>query len=217
MRKLLWLSIALVAVAAPVRAADMAVKAPPLPVVSSKPVCTLTSCTGFFGGAMLDEAGGNFNLVATGVSGVAQNQFAAGVRGGWQYWDTKWFARGEVIGMYGLAQNGNLPGQGNKPLWSLGVLAKIGYNFLGQTAPNSVPFLPTGLAIISPYAIVGDWTRPWGSGFAAGGGIEGLLAKNLTVSVDAIHVNYNNALVNANVKQQTEDLVLGGIDWHFGM
>ena len=211
MKKIILAAIAPI-LAVPALAADMAVKAPP---VVPAPTCSLTSCTGFFVGGIVDESGGNFNLVATGLGGIAQNQFATGLRAGWEYWDTKWYARAEIIGMYGIAQNGNLPGQGNSALWSVGALVKLGYNFLGQSAPSGGPILPTGLALISPYAIIGDWTRPWGSGLAAGAGVEGFIAKNLTVSVDAIHVNYNNALVNPNIKQQTEDLVLGGMDYHF--
>ena len=140
MKKIILAAIASM-LAVPALAADMAVKAPP---VVPAPTCSLTSCTGFFIGGIVDESGGNFNLVATGLGGIAQNQFATGLRAGWEYWDTKWYARAEIIGMYGIAQNGNLPGQGNSALWSVGALVKLGYNFLGQsTLPVAASFFPT--------------------------------------------------------------------------
>lgn len=193
--------------------ADIPTKAPVSAPITAT-YCTPTECTGFYFGGHMDEAGGSLNVVATGLSGLATNQFSLGADLGYQYWDGKWFLAAELLGDYGLTTNGSIPGGGNSALWGFGALAKIGYNLIGAITPNGSPSLPAGLTVIAPYAIVGDWTRSWGSGFAAGAGIEGWLANNLTVHIDYIHVNYNNAAINPIVTQQTEDMVIGGIDYH---
>jgi len=197
--------------AAPAFAADvLPTKAPP-----AAPSCTLQQCSGFYAGINIGESGSNFS------GGTSANQFALGGNAGYQFWNGQWFIAAEFDALYGLTQNGTVPGGGNSALWGIGGLAKIGYSLssvFGAAANASAqPVLPSSLqnALIAPYAILGIWDRPWGAGFVSGAGVEALLANNWTFHVDYLHVNYNNAAVNVNVNQQTEDLILAGIDYHF--
>jgi len=190
----------------------MVTKAPPAAAV---PACTLTNCSGFYGGGFLSESGGAFS------GGTGVNQFELGGNAGYQFWNGQWFLAAEFDAVYGITSKGTIPGGGNSALWGVGGLAKIGYSLssvFGAAANSSAqPVLPASLqnALIAPYVILGIWDRPWGAGFASGAGVEALLATNWTFHVDYIHVNYNNASVNSNVNQQSEDMVIGGIDYHF--
>lgn len=177
--------------------------------------CEPTQCTGFYVRGFVSESGGSLNIPSTGLQGLASNQLSTGIGGGYQFWNDKWFAAIEADFQYGLMQNGTVPGGGNSGLWGGGLLVKLGYNLLNATAPTGGPQLPNGMVPIAPYAILGDWIRPWGNGFASGAGIEGWLSKNWTVNVDYIHVNYNNAAINPLVNEQTEDMVLGGVQKFF--
>lgn len=218
MKRALLLSTALLWPLA-AHAADIAVKAP----AASQPAvyCTLQSCSGIYGGLDILETGGSFNVVSTGLQGLAQNDFAMGGHLGYQFWNGSWFLAGEAGADYGIVQNGQLPGGGNTGLWDAYGLAKVGYSLASvfglSTTGQATPTLPTQLAnsLLAPYLIIGDWTRPWGSGFASGAGVEALIATNWTISVDYIHVDYNNANINPNVNEQTENIVKGGIDYHF--
>jgi hypothetical protein len=215
---ILALAVALPSLAVPLpsdaQAAQAVLPAKASAVTATLP-CTPTYCVGPYVGGFIAESGGSLNIPATGLSGLASNQLSLGADVGWQYWDDKWFAAAEVVAVYGLMQNGTIPGGGNSGLWGAGLLAKIGYNFFNATAPAGGPQLPTGITPIAAYAILGDWIRPWGQGFAAGGGVEGWLRTDLTVNIDYLHVNYNNAAINPLVNEQSEDLVIGGFHKHF--
>lgn len=197
-------------------AADLALKATP-PV----PYCTNTSCTGFYGGLTIAESGGSFNVISTGLQGVASNNLNIGGDAGYELYNGVWYLAAEVDGVYGVVANGTLPGMGNTNQWGFGALGKIGYSlaslFTGGATPANPPVLPASLAqnVISPYIILGVWDRPWGAGFASGVGIQALLLQNWTLSVDYLHVNYNNVTVNPNLNQQTEDMVMAHVDRHF--
>jgi opacity protein-like surface antigen len=216
-RLLLGLSLAALSVSV-AQAADLPVKAPPLAPV---PYCTNMSCTGFYGGLTIAESGGSFNVISTGLQGVASNNLNIGGDAGYELYNGVWYLAAEVDGVYGVVSNGTLPGMGNTNQWGFGALGKIGYSlasiFNGGAQPSNPPVLPASLAqnVISPYIILGVWDRPWGAGFASGVGIQALLLQNWTLSVDYLHVNYNNAAVNANLNQQTEDMVMAHVDRHF--
>lgn len=217
-------SLALLSVSfgGPAHAADLKlpVKAAPIPFVNATP-CTLQSCSGFYVGGDLLESGGNFDVIGTGLSGLAQNNLAMGGHAGYEFWNGKWFAAFEGGADYGVVQNGALPGGGNHGLWDVYGLGKLGYDFSGifgaGTNGTATPTLPQSIAnaLMSPYVILGVWDRPWGAGLASGAGVQALLATNWTLSVDYIHVNYNNANVNAIVSEQTENLVRASVDYHF--
>ena len=218
MKKLLLASALLLPFAA--QAADL----PPIykaPAVAA-PVayCTLTYCSGLYAGGELLESGGNFNVAATGLSGLADNNFAMGGHLGYQYWNGKIFAAVEAGGDYGLIQKGAIPGGGNQGLWDAYTLGKVGYSIADlftNTSGTATPSLPTSLAnaLIAPYVAVGVWCRPWGCGTAVGPGVEGLVATNWTLSVDWLYVAYNNANINSIVSQQSESLVRASLDYHF--
>jgi opacity protein-like surface antigen len=226
MRKFLLLTVALVALTAPVRAADLGTS----PLVKAKPSsCTLTNCTGFYVGLNVQEQGGQFSLLSNGLGGLAQNNFAMGIQGGVEIYNGQWRLGFEVGGDYGLSQVGTLPGGGNRKLWSASQLACVGYTLaplFGGTATPAVdtagtPVTPSAFpvalanALMSPCVLVGAWERPWGVGFAAGGRASALIAKGWTFDLDALHINYNNANVNPIVSQQTESIVRGGVNYHF--
>ncbi len=197
------------------QAADLVAKAPLAPIS----YCTNASCTGFYGGFAVAESGGSFNVISTGLGGIAANNINIGGDVGYELYNGVWYLAGELVGVYGVVANGSLPGGGNTNTWGLGGLVKVGYSlaslFGGSTA--SSPTLPASLAqnVISPYVILGVWDRPWGAGFASGVGIQALLFKNWTLSMDYIHVNYNNASINPNLNEQTEDMVMAHVDRHF--
>ena len=216
MRKLVLGLLAAGLSASTASASDLAVKAPPLPPV---PYCTSTACTGLYGGLTIAESGDSFNVISTGLQGVASNNLNIGGDAGYELYNGVWYLAAEVDGVYGVVANGNLPGGGNTNTWGFGALGKIGYSLasiFGGT-PANPPTLPASLAqnVISPYIILGVWDRPWGAGFASGVGIQALLLQNWTLSVDYLHVNYNNAAINPNLDQQTEDMVMAHVDRHF--
>lgn len=208
-------ALALACLCSPSTSEAQSLKAPISAATPAQPACpSPVSCTGFYGGGFIAESGGSLNIPATGLSGIASNQMAAGADIGWQYWDNKWFAAAELVAEYGIVQNGTVPGGGFNNQWGGGVLFKIGYNFFNMAAPTG-PVLPKGMSMVAPYAILGPWWRPWGVGEAAGGGVEGWLAPGVTVNIDAIHVNYNNAMINPIAQEQSENMVLGGFHRHF--
>ncbi len=228
MRKFILLTTALVALASPAMAADLGTaplfKAPPTPSG-----CSLTNCTGFYGGANVQEQGGQFSLLSNGLGGLAQNDFSMGIQVGAEIYNGVWRLGFEVGGDYGLSQVGNLPGNGNRKLWSADQLVCIGYTLaplFGATAtpaatPAGAPVTPSSFpvtlanSLMSPCVLVGAWERPWGVGFASGARASALIAKGWTFDIDAIHVNYNNVNVNPLVSEQSENIVRGGINYHF--
>jgi opacity protein-like surface antigen len=217
MRRFLGMLAALGVMASTAQAADILYKAaPPAPAV---PYCTLNSCTGLYGGFTVAESGGSFNIISTGLGGVASNNLNLGGDIGYELWNGTYFLAAELDAVYGVVSNGSLPGGGNTNQWGVGALGKVGYSIgsLFGTASANPPSLPTSLtnAVISPYIILGVWDRPWGAGFASGAGIQALLAANWTLSADYVHVNYNNAAINPNLNQQTEDMVMAHVDRHF--
>lgn len=200
-------------------AADMATKAASAWSVAP---CTQNECSGLYAGGELFESGGGLT-VGSGTS-ASVTDLAMGGHVGAQFWNGQWFIAGEAGADYGLMQNGTVPGGGNSALWDVYGLAKIGYSLSSifgvgsSSAPTQqAPTLPSSLAgaLMAPYAIIGVWDRPWGIGFASGAGVEALLAKQWTLSVDYIHVSYNNAQINPIVTQQSEDLVRAAVDYHF--
>jgi opacity protein-like surface antigen len=219
MRKILGILGALLLGSTAAMAADLPVKAPPLVPVPPVVYCTTTACTGFYGGLTVAESGGSFDVISSGLGGIASNNINIGGDAGYEIYNGVWYLAAEVDAVYGVVANGNLPGGGNTNQWGIGALGKVGYSLasLFGGTPGAPPTLPASLAqnVISPYVILGVWDRPWGAGFASGVGIQALLMQNWTLSVDYLHVNYNNAAINPNLNQQTEDMVMAHVDRHF--
>lgn len=203
-------------------AADLPVKAPALaPVAFTQANCTYSGCSAPYFGAGFSEAGGSFNVISTGVQGLTDNNLNLFAEAGYDYWNGNIFLGANALAEYGVIQNGALPGGGNSELWGTGAWAKIGYNVAAALnitpGTGSINPITTLFATTVPYVDLGMFCRPWGCGFASGAGAMGWLSKNVTLHADYIHVNYNNANVNPNLNQQTEDMALAGIDYHFGL
>jgi opacity protein-like surface antigen len=206
-------------------AADVAplVKAPPKVQVTTVVAvpCTNTYCVAPYFGVGIGESGGSFNVISTGVNGLASNNLNMLAEFGYDYWNGTTYLGVNLMGEYGVQSDGIVPGGGNSALWGAGQWAKLGYNVaaaLGITAPTSgTPSLAGVVANSTPYLNVGVFERPWGVGFLSGAGVQGWLSNNWTIHVDYLFVDYNNANVNPNVKEQSESMVLGGVDYHFAL
>jgi hypothetical protein len=224
LRALAWLMLPAALLAslllAPSAQAQTATKAPP-PAASTSAVanCSGPFCIAPYLGGGISESGGNFNVAATGINGVASNNLNMMIEGGIDYFSSNLYVGLTAVGEYGITANGNIPGGGNSALWGAGQWARLGYNVanaLGIAPPTgNAPSLAGVVTTTVPYINIGVWERPWGSGFLSGVGVVGWLSKTVTVHVDFNHVNFNNASINAIAKQQTEDMVLGGFDYHF--
>lgn len=190
-----------------------------LHAAKSQTICTGPYCASPYLGVGISESGGSFNVPALGLSGLADNNLNAFVEGGFDYFGNAAYLGINFLGEYGLIANGDLPGGGNSALWGAGQYVKLGYNAasaFGITVPTSnAPSLSGFIASTTPYVNLGIFERKWGDGFLAGVGVVGWLNKSVTVHIDWNYVNYNNANINPNVKEQSENMVLGGIDYHF--
>jgi hypothetical protein len=219
--RVILIPFALLLLLAPGTAKAQTVTKAPASILTPSGSCTSVYCVGPYIGGGIAESGGSFNVVSTGLSGLADNNLNLFGEVGYDYWNGGVYLGLNGLFEYGVSSNGVIPGGGNSELWGGGAWAKLGYNVagaLGISPPSgSAPSL-TGLVTSSvPYINLGVWSRPWGTGFLSGVGIEGWLSKNITVHIDYNHVNYNNANVNPNVTQQTEDMVIGGVDYHFSL
>ena len=203
----------------PARAADMPLKAPAL----SAPICTISQCSGWYLGGNVVNTGGNFDVVGSGLTGLASNGLMFGGQAGYEFWNGSWFAAAELDAEYDITSNmpaGGGLGFGNSGQYALGGQVKLGYalaNLFGAGATGSAaPTLPQQLAnaLISPYIAVGAWDRPWGVGLATGAGVQALIATNWTLDAEYLHINYNNAQVNPIVSEQTENLFLLALSRH---
>ena len=221
--KLLLAILATLSLSSGAYAQTLPTKAPPKaqPVAAVVVPCTVSYCVAPYVGLALGESGGSFNIVSTGVNGLANNNLNLGGEAGFDFWNGSVFMGVNVLAEYGLSQNGVIPGGGTSRLWGTGAWAKLGYNVASALGINvntsSTPTLAGIVASTVPYVNIGIWDRPWGAGFLSGVGVQGWIGQNWTIHVDYNHVDFNNAMVNSNVKQQTEDMVLGGVDYHFSL
>lgn len=193
------------------------------PATPATDPCTQQSCTTWYVGANLINDGANFDVIGSGLSGIAANGLMFGGDFGAQFWNGQWFAALEGDVEYDLTLNApNNAGLGLSNSYALGAQVKLGYSladlFGAGTSGSSPLSLPAALqnALISPYVAVGVWDRPWGVGLATGAGAQALIAQGWTLDAEYLHVNYDNAAVNPNVNEQTENLFLVGINRHFG-
>lgn len=216
MKKLL---AALLLLASQAYAADQAPLYKAKVKVAAVPCTYAAGCFKPFIGAGIAESGGSFNIVSTGLNGLASNNLNMLGELGFDWWNGTTYFGVNAMGSYGVQSNGVIPGGGNSSLWGAGAWAKLGYNIAGALgiAPptGDTPSLTGIVASSVPYINIGEFTRPWGTGFLSGAGVMGWLAPNWTVHVDYLFVDYNNANVNFLVKEQSESMVLGGVDYHF--
>ena len=215
MKKFLMLCALLCSTAA--QAADLP---PPYPVkVQRGTPCTQFYCVGIYGGINVVNEGANFDVLGSGLGGLASNGITLGGEFGVEYWNGKIFAalEGDLEGS--VTQNG--PGLGLSNHVSERGLFKLGYSLsqafgggaIGAT-PN--PVIPSSLsvAMMTPYAIVGTEHQPWGWGLSTGAGVQALIATNWTISADYIHTNFNNAALNSKVSEQTDNAFVLHLDYH---
>lgn len=219
------LLILLTLLASPAYAADVLVPAKPLPKVLAYQ-CTQFSCSGFYVGPNLLGVGADITDVTSGVPASAFTSGGGlGVDAGYQFWNGQFFFAGEVFGDFTALNLGT--GNGFKNTWIAGEVGKFGMGLSGvlgqavpaQTAPSQSPVpvsVPNSLStsMMSPYVAVGAVERPWGTGWAVGGGISYILAQNWNLDIMYLNVNYNNANINSLVTEQRENLVKIGLHYH---
>lgn len=224
MWKLLLAGTALLALGVSVQAqtVPLPAKAPIAGTTTTTSVCSFTAgCNLPYIGGGLSESGGSFDVISTGLSGLAENNLNLFGEAGWDYWNptTNIYVGGEAMFEYGIEANGTLPGGGTSELWGTGVWGRLGYGIAqayGIAAPTSgTPSLSGIVASTVPYVDLGYFARPWGGGFLTGAGVMGWIAPNVSVHIDYLYVDYNNASINPNVSEQSEQMVLGGFDYHF--
>ncbi len=214
-----FLLVSLLLLAMPARAADLIGKA--LAANQAAPACTQTACDSVYAGGNLVNSGGNFDIIGSGLTGLAANGVMLGGQAGAEFWNGSIFAAAEFDVEYDLVTNGTGLGAGNNAQWALGGQVKLGYALAGLfgagTSGQAAPVLPAALAsaLISPYIAVGVWDRPWGPGLLTGAGVQALIAQNWTLDPEYFHVAYNNAAINANVKQQSENDFMLALNYHF--
>jgi len=183
--------------------------------------CVVTSCTGFYVGGNLINLGANFDVVGSGLTGLAANGVMGGLDAGYQFWNGQWFAGIELNAEYSVSANFAGIGTGTSGQYALGSQVKVGYSlaqlFGASTNGVATPTLPDKLAAaqISPYLAFGVWDRPWGAGILTGAGVDAVIASNWTLGAEYLHINYNNAAVNSNVREQSENMFMLKLDRHF--
>ncbi|HEX4041776.1 MAG TPA: hypothetical protein VHY10_08760 [Xanthobacteraceae bacterium] len=200
--------------------AQTVTKAPPATATSAVD-CVLTLCEGPYIGANIVNAGANFDVIGQGLTGLASNGIMGGLHAGYEFWNDQLFAAIEADVEYDVTTNNGGVGTGLSGQYALGGQVKLGYTlaqlFGAAASGQAVPTLPQQLlsSLISPYIAVGVWDRPWGAGLLTGAGVQALIAQNWTLDAEYFHVNYNNAQVNPNTSEQSENDFMLALSRHF--
>lgn len=212
----------------PAAAADLPAK-PRL--LASPAQCTSTACSGFYLGLDVTGMGSNLDVLGSGVRG---SLFAGGMNlgghVGYQVWNGALFGAAEVGCAYDVAQNVGAVGGNPTSRLLCTELVKLGGSLTGllggglagaPAAPSQGPVavnVPASLAnaLVSPYVTIGAAQRHQKTGFAAGAGALFLVSANWNVSLEYLHINYNNAQVGPTTTLDTENLVRIGLNYHFG-
>lgn len=206
-----------------VSAADLklALKAPAL----AQPTCTVTMCSGWFGGFNITGVGSNLDILGSGINNsVFAGGGALGVNGGYQFWNGSLFFAGEVMGDYDFQQPGLVDSSKNRFFAAGLVKAGVGLGNLigignpgtvGAGTPSQGPInlaIVPGTAMLSPYVLTGGAFRNGRQGWVTGAGTEFIISQGWNLDVSYMHINYNagdttvipGAVVNQN---DTENLV----------
>lgn len=197
------------------------VKAPVIPQVS----CTVSMCSGFFGGFNITGVGSNLDILGSGINNsVFAGGGALGVNGGYQFWNGSLFFAGEVMGDYDFQQPGLVASNGNRFFAAGLVKAGVGLGNLigignpgtaGAGTPSQGPInlaIVPGTALLSPYVLTGGAFRNGRQGWVTGAGTEFIISQGWNLDLSYMHINYNGAqttvipgaVVNAT---DTENLV----------
>lgn len=190
--------------------------------------CTISSCTGWFIGGSLGNTGGNFNVIGTGLNGIAQNGLSLGVLGGYEFWNGQWYAALLADADYDASLNANVGGipETFKQRWTYGGKVRLGYSLASAfglaTTGQSAPTLPQQFlnSLMTPYVTVGESYRHGQPALVSGVGVEALLATNYTLDVEYLNYAYNQGGTSGTVagiptSQTTENAIRMTIARHF--
>jgi opacity protein-like surface antigen len=203
MRKLLLIT-ALVALAAPAHAADMALKVQPRAVAVKVP-CTVFSCVNKFyvGGGMAGN-GTNANILGNGIDGSV---FAGGgipfVDVGWMTWNGTFMLGAEVGAGYQInVAGGTINGQSvNEQGYMAYQEFQLGGSLSGIINPGPAPVTsPTGLTadIMTPYISFGAEEHSFATGWRTGAGIKFVLPNsNLLLDIGYRYTNFGSVTTGA--------------------
>lgn len=198
------------------------------PAYQSTP-CTVTSCTGWFVGASLSQAGGNFDIVGTGLNGIAQNGLGVGGQIGYEFWNGSVYAALLADISTDMVLNGTttvgVP-TNFKDRLTYGVTARVGYSlasvFGSATTGTATPTLPQQLlaSLMTPYIDAGEVWRHGQAALRSGAGIEALVATNWTVNVDYYHYSYDQGgnagnIAGIPISQTNDNEIRLSLNRHF--
>jgi hypothetical protein len=219
------------------------------PVFTKAPVptgCTVTSCIGLFVGGSLVQSGGSLDVLGTGITGLAQNGFAMGGQGGYEFFSNKFYFAGLAHVESDMALNA-APGTSFTNRLDYGLCARVGYQLSGllgaSTSGASVttPTLPQELlsSLMTPYVNVCEDKKHNQPAIVTGAGVEALLAADATgrsawtLNVDYLHYNFNQGgaagmstagtiggivtPLPAPVTQTTDNVIKASLNYHFGV
>ncbi len=215
MKKLI---VALSLIASPAFAADLSLKAVPLPTAAP---CSAGSCSGWYAGFGVLGDGTNVDIVGNGINGSV---FSAGgaiqLHGGYQLWNGSWFAAIEGGAGYEFTRasaNGlNIVNNGGSKF--IGTeLVKLGYNFFPSTqaavvvpSQSPIPLISPAnfFAATTPYMVFGGMQRRGKSLWVNGAGAETVIAAGWTSSVQYLYAPSQNGDPATNI-------VMLGLNKHF--
>lgn len=195
------------------------------PLIQTTP-CTVTSCTGLVFGANIANAGGNFDVVGTGLSGLASNGVGMGGQFGYEFWNGQLYAAILAVVDYDISLKA--PGSGISDKFTWGAVGRVGYSlasaFGAATTAGSTPTLPQQFtqSLMTPYLNVGEVRRHNQPALVSGAGVEALIATNWTLNADYFHYTYNQGgsagtPLPTGVTKQTDDNEFRlSINRHFG-
>lgn len=189
--------------------------------------CTAVSCTGGFVGGSFANAGGSFDIVGTGLTGLASNGLGVGGQAGYEYFANNLYAAIYVDASYDLSLNAPGSAITDKASWGGGV--RLGYslaNIIGAvTTTGATPTLSQNLlqALMTPYINIKEEHRHNQPALGTGVGVEALLAadptghSSWTANVDYLRYSYNQGgAASALATMKDENLIQLSLNKHFG-
>jgi hypothetical protein len=186
------------------------------------PLCSVTSCTGFYFGGALQGFGTNADILGNGISNsVFANGGGIGAQVGYQIWNGNFFAAFEAAGIYTVPAQGNPPVPVNPHFMGLQIVKLgTGLSNLITPAPSTGSQGPTGIfanmqaSLISPYILAGVAEKSnVGTGWATGAGAEFTLGAGYNLFAEYIYVGYNASVAGAVVNQ--DQIVRLGVNRKF--
>jgi opacity protein-like surface antigen len=182
--------------------------------------CTVTSCSGFYGGFNVAGVGSGLDVAG---SGIFANGGGLGLGAGYQYWDSKVYFGAEVFGDY-MFQNAGAPIAGAPSAinsgYMFGEFVDLGMplsSIFGAT-PTVPGTLPASIlaSTLSPYIKLGAIERPWGSAWATGAGVAFDVSARWFGKLDYIHAVYSNTtLADGSTSQKTDDIIKFSLNYKF--